>query len=180
VREFVAAAERLRASGVQARFQVVGEMDPQSASSVSSQEIDRWRRRGAVEMMGQRLDMPEVLAASNLIVLPSYYGEGLPKVLAEAAACARAVVTTDWPGCRDAVEPGRTGLLVPAHDVPALAAAIRTLLEDPARRRSMGAAARTLAEREYAIDRIVAQHIEVYRSMLQPLSEAPRPRLIPT
>jgi glycosyltransferase involved in cell wall biosynthesis len=178
--EFVAAAEQLRADGVQARFQIVGELDPQSPTSVGADEVERWRRGGAVEVTGQRQDMPEVFAASNLIVLPSYYGEGLPKVLAEAAACGRAVITTDWPGCRDAVESGHTGLLVPPRDVPGLAAAIRTLLDDPARRRSMGIAARALAERDYAIEHIVSQHLEVYRSVLPALPETPRPGMIPT
>jgi glycosyltransferase involved in cell wall biosynthesis len=120
-----------------------------------------------VEVLGHRGDIAGVLAACSLVVLPSYYGEGLPKVLVEAAACGRAVVTTDMPGCRDAVEPGTTALLVPPRDAQALAQAIRILLEDPARRLSMGAAARRLAEREYAIEHIVAQHLELYRSLLQ-------------
>jgi len=166
VNEFVAAAEWLRSNGLEAHFQVMGDADLESGSSVGVDEIERWRREGAVEVMGQQNDMPQVFAVSNLVVLPSYYGEGLPKVLAEAAAAGRAIVTTDWPGCRDAVEPGRTGLLVAPGDVTALARAIGTLLNDPARRRAMGAAGRELAEREYAIGRIVAQHLQVYESVL--------------
>ncbi len=165
--EFVAAAEQLRAAGVQARFQLVGDLDPHSASSVSIAQMQRWRQGTAVEVLGHRHDMDSVFAASNLVVLPSYYGEGLPKVLAEAAACGRAIITTDWPGCRDAVEPGRTGLLVPPHDVTALADAICVLLNDPERRRSMGVAARALAERDYSLESIVAQHLDLYRSLLQ-------------
>jgi glycosyltransferase involved in cell wall biosynthesis len=71
-------------------------------------------------------------------------------------------------------------LLVPARDVPALAAAIRALLHDPVRRRSMGIAGRALAERDYAIEHIVSQHLEVYRSVLPSLSETQRPGMIPT
>jgi glycosyltransferase involved in cell wall biosynthesis len=164
--EFVAAAQRLRESGVLARFQLIGDADPDNAASVTAAEIEDWRRGGVVEILGHRHDIAEVFAASNLVVLPSYYGEGLPKVLVEAAACGRAVVTTDMPGCRDAVEPGTTALLVPPRDAPALAQAMRTLLEDPARRRAMGVAARALAEREYPIEHIVAQHLQLYRSLL--------------
>jgi glycosyltransferase involved in cell wall biosynthesis len=167
VYEFVEAASRLRKAGVRAHFQLVGGPDPDSAASVSTADIARWRGEGAVEILGHRNDMPAVFAASTLVVLPSYYGEGLPKVLAEAAACGRAIVTTDWPGCRDAVEPGRSGLIVPPHDVTALAEAIRQLLQDPARRMSMGFAARALAERDYAIESIVSQHLDVYRNALQ-------------
>jgi glycosyltransferase involved in cell wall biosynthesis len=166
VYEFVAAAESLRSRGVEARFQLVGGVDPHNAGSVSAAEVARWRSKGAVEVVGHLRNMAQVFAASNLVVLPSYYGEGLPKVLAEAAACGRAIVTTDMPGCRDAVEAGITALLVPPRDVNALAEAIYTLVNDPARRRAMGIAARALAEREFAIERIVAQHLEVYRSLL--------------
>jgi len=166
VYEFVAAAQQLRARGVRARFQLVGDIDPGNTSSVSAAEIGGWRDAGAVEILGYRHDVAGIFAASNLIVLPSYYGEGLPKVLLEAAACGRAIVTTDMPGCRDAVEPGRTALLVPPRDAAALADAIHALLTDPARRRTMGLAARALAEREYAIEHIVAQHLDVYRDLV--------------
>ena len=173
VYEFVDAARQLRASGLRARFQLVGDPDPGNTSSVTPMEIEQWRSAGDLEVLGYRYDMPDIFAASNLVVLPSYYGEGLPKVLVEAAACGRAVVTTDMPGCRDAVEPGETALLVPPRDATALAQAIRILLTDAARRRAMGVAARSLAEREYAIERIIAKHLEVYRSLLS--ADVPAP-----
>jgi len=89
----------------------------------------------------------------------------LPKSLVEAAACGRAVVTTDVPGCRDAIEPGTTGLLVPARDADSLADAIAYLIEHPTERRAMGAAGRALAEREFAIEKIVEQHLTIYREL---------------
>ena len=100
------------------------------------------------------------------MVLPSYYGEGLPKVLIEAAACGRAVVTTDHPGCRDAIEPNKTGLLVPIKNALALADAIEYLIKNPDVRKKMGAAGRNLAEKEFAIEKIVAEHMEIYRKLL--------------
>ena len=165
VAEFVAAAQQLRASGTRARFLVAGEPDPGNPTSVSARELDDIRRQGSVELLGHRRDIAELFAASNLVVLPSYYGEGLPKVLIEAAACGRAVVTTDVPGCRDAIEPGVTGVLVPPRDVLALVRVITELLADPQRRMKMGAAGRELAEREYAIEGVVAKHLEIYRSL---------------
>jgi len=166
IHEFVAAARWLRATGVTARFQLVGDVDPGNNSSVSAAEIAAWRTEGVVQVLGQRSDVPAIFAASNLIVLPSYYGEGLPKVLVEAAACGRAVVTTDMPGCRDAVEPGKTALLVPPRDATALGEAIRVLVTDPVRRRAMGAAARALAERDYALEQIVSTHLAMYHDLL--------------
>jgi glycosyltransferase involved in cell wall biosynthesis len=164
VGEFIEAARLLQQRGVAARFQLAGDIDPDNAASATTAELASWRSSGLVEVLGHRQDVANVLAASNLVALPSYYGEGLPKVLAEAAACGRAVVTTDMPGCRDAVEPNITGILVPPRDAVALADAIQQLLDDPARRRRMGTAARSFAEREFGLERIVDEHLALYRA----------------
>ncbi|MEJ2034030.1 MAG: glycosyltransferase family 4 protein [Deltaproteobacteria bacterium] len=163
--EFVEAARLLAKQQVRARFWLAGDPDPGNPHSISQSQIDAWRREGSVELLGFRKDIEKLFAASQVIVLPSYYGEGLPKVLIEAAACGRAVVTTDHPGCRDAIEPGHTGMLVPAGDAVALAAAILHLLEDNKLRQSMGNAGRQLAEREFAIEKIVTAHLAVYQDL---------------
>lgn len=165
IREFVAAAHLLHLRGVKAHFRLVGCTDPANLTSISDAELAMWARSGAVEVLGYRDDIQDIFSQSNLVVLPSYR-EGLPKVLIEAAACGRATVTTDVPGCRDAVIPNETGLLVPARDVTALADAIQTLVEDPVRRKVMGAAGRELAEREFGIERVVEAHLEIYRAAI--------------
>lgn len=109
--------------------------------------------------------MAKVFASAHLVTLPSYYGEGLPKVLIEAAACGRAVVTTDMPGCRDAIEPNVSGILVPPKNVIALADGIQRLLDDDALRIAMGNAGRKLAERNFSIGSVVDAHLEIYRSL---------------
>jgi glycosyltransferase involved in cell wall biosynthesis len=166
VREFVAAAASIKARGIAARFWLVGAPDPGNPASIAAREVDEWAAQGRIEALGHRRDVAEIFARSSIVVLPSYYGEGLPKVLIEAAACGRAVVTTDMPGCRDAIEPDVTGLLVPARDVAALERAIERLLADAELRARMGAAGRRLAEREFAIEDVVAAHLDVYRSLL--------------
>ena len=90
-------------------------------------------------MGGRREDMPEVFAQSHVVCLPSYYREGLPKVLVEAAACGRPIVTTDSPGCREIVHHDENGLLVPIRDAPALACALRMLIESEELRSRMAA-----------------------------------------
>ena len=100
-----------------------------------------------------------------MVVLPSYR-EGLPKVLIEAAACGRAVVTTDVAGCRDAITPGITGLLVPVKDSIELADAIQTLIENPKQRIAMGKAGRALAEEAFTIERVISQHLSIYSEVL--------------
>lgn len=161
VREFVEAARMLKERGVIARFWLAGSPDPGNLTSVSEDHLSRWSKEGVVEVLGHQSDIPDLFANSNIVVLPSYR-EGLPKTLIEAAACGRAVVTTDVPGCRDAIEPETTGLLVSARDAENLADAIQTLIEDPDRRKQMGASGRALAEREFAIEKVVDAHLEIY------------------
>ena len=117
------------------------------------------------EYLGFRDDIAEVFSHSNIVVLPSYYGEGLPKVLIEAASCGRAVVTTDLPGCRDAVQPNVSGILVPPRDAIKLADAIEFLALNSALRLSMGEAGRRLAEDRFGIEKVVDEHLLIYSQL---------------
>lgn len=164
--EFVEAARILLTRNVHARFWLVGSLDPDNPTSVTQEQMAEWHSQGIVELMGFRTDIVDLFAKSNVVVLPSYYGEGLPKVLIEAAACGRTVVTTDHPGCRDAIEAGKTGLLVPVRDATALANAVQSLIEDPISRKKMGAAGRALAEREFTIKKVVETHLRIYQELL--------------
>jgi glycosyltransferase involved in cell wall biosynthesis len=159
--EFVEAAKMLRARGLQARYTAIGDRDPANPTVISAEQIDTWKREGIVAFPGYQNDMATAFADANLIVLPSYR-EGLPKVLVEAAASGRAVVTTDVPGCRDAIIPGLTGLLVPVKNPAALADAIETLVREPELRSTMGAKGRELAEEAFSIEKIVAAHLDIY------------------
>jgi glycosyltransferase involved in cell wall biosynthesis len=165
VREFVQAARLLRQEGVAARFCLVGAVDPANPASLADTELTQWANEGVVELWGQRSDMPEVLSSGRLVVLPSYR-EGLPKILLEAAACGRAVVTTDVPGCRDAIDPGVTGLLVPVRNATALADALKELINDPARCQALGNAGRALAERAFDVRQVVAAHLRIYQELI--------------
>jgi glycosyltransferase involved in cell wall biosynthesis len=165
VREFVQAARLLRRQGVAARFCLVGSVDPANPASLTDAELAQWASEGVVELWGQRSDMPEVLRAAHVVVLPSYR-EGLPKVLLEAAACGRAVVTTDVPGCRDAIDPDVTGVLVPVRNAAALADAIKGLINDPVRCQSMGDAGRALAESAFDVRQVVAAHLRIYQELM--------------
>src|SRR6266568_9041718 len=101
-----------------------------------------------------------------IAVLPSTYGEGVPKVLLEAAACGRVVVAADMPGCREAVRAGETGVLVPPHDIGGLAEALAALARDPARRQAMGRAGRALVEREFGDAEVARQTVALYHAAL--------------
>lgn len=162
--EFVTAARLIKARGFDVEFMLAGDLDPSNPSSISGGDLDAWKAEGVVKLLGQRSDIHTVFAGANIVVLPSYR-EGLPKVLVEAAACGRAVVTTDVPGCRDAIDPDVSGILVPVRNAGALADAIQRLLEDRGLRAQMGHAGRALSEREFGIEKIVAAHMDVYDSL---------------
>ena len=130
VREFVAAAETVKARRPDIEFRLVGPTDP-SPNGVTAEEIDRWKSVGAVDYAGPVLDVRPEIAACHVLVLPSY-AEGLPRSTLEAMAAGRAVITTDAPGCADTVKNGETGWVVPVRDAAAIAAAMERCIADPA------------------------------------------------
>jgi len=162
--EFVEAARILKGEGSPARFVLVGDAPKENPSSIGRDLLEAWKAEGAVEFWGYQSDMPEVYRQSHIVVLPSYR-EGFPKVLIEAAACGRPVVTTDVPGCRDAITADQTGRLVPVRDSAALAGAMRGLIEDRQTRLRMGIAGRALAERAFSVDQVTRRHLDIYRGL---------------
>jgi len=162
VGEFVEAARILQKQGVQARFVLVGDTYADNPAAIPTSQLVSWKEEGVVEWWGWREDMPVVYAGANLVCLPSYR-EGMPKSLIEAAACGRAIVTTDAPGCRQAVRHGENGLLVKVRDAPALADALSTMIKSPGLRRRMGKKGRKIAVDEYSVGRVINETLAVYR-----------------
>ena len=161
VGEFVKAAHILYDQGVHARFALVGVADSGNPAAVSLIQLGEWQKECVVEWWGWQEDIKVVFAMAHIVCLPSYR-EGVPRVLAEAAACTRALVTTDVPGCREIVRDGENGLLVPVRDAPALAGALKKLIEDPALRRRMGLKGREFVEEEFSNKRVVTGTLDVY------------------
>jgi glycosyltransferase involved in cell wall biosynthesis len=167
VQELVDAGAILRERGIGVRIRLVGAPDPTSRVAVPESQLRRWDAEGRAEWLGHREDIPEIWRDSTIAVLPSYYREGIPRSLLEAAACGRAIVTTDMPGCREIVTHGYNGLLVPPRDAIALADAIAALVMDPARRQRMGAAGRKRVEREFSEQYVVAETLALYRKLVK-------------
>jgi glycosyltransferase involved in cell wall biosynthesis len=162
IKEFVEAASIINQRGIPARFVLVGGVDPGNPTSIPEGQLQIWDKEGLVEWWGHKKDMASVLGQADIACLPSYR-EGLPKSLLEAAACGLPIVTTNVPGCREVVEGGVQGLLVPARDSCALADALINLIVDPALRLRMGAAARVRAEKEFGREAVIDQTLELYR-----------------
>lgn len=161
VGEFVAAARLLKQQGIAARFVLAGEPDASNPSSVPPGQVSKWVEAGVVEHAGWVKDMPQRLAESHIVCLPSYR-EGIPKSLVEAAAAGRPIVTSDTPGCREIVHDGDNGLLVPSRNAAALAQALGRLIGDPALRQRMGARGRIRAEQEFGLASVIQQTLALY------------------
>ncbi len=160
--QFLDAAKKVRG----ARFVVVGKFDSDSDDCIDKKEIYNWVNRGIIEYWGFKNNMHEVLKKSNIVVFPSYYGEGLPKILAEAAASGRPVITTDHPGCRDAIENGVTGFLVPQRNVESIVKYINILIKSPKECIKMGNKSRELAEKKFDVKLVVETHLDIYKKFV--------------
>ena len=161
--DFVEVARRLRG---QAHFRVAGYEEETSPLNVPASQLQAWADEGLIEWLGKRTDMPEVYAECNIVCLPSTYGEGVPKVLIEAASCGRACITTDSPGCREIVQHGANGLLAPPNAPEALRAAVQCLIDDPAKRTDMGARGRQMVLDGFTQRKVSEDTLALYRSLL--------------
>jgi glycosyltransferase involved in cell wall biosynthesis len=160
-REVFAAATRLRREQPHLRVAVIGPDDPEKADAITPAERAAAERDGGVVFFGSRTDMVDLYAAMDVYALASYR-EGFPRSAMEAAAMGLPIVATDIRGCRQVVEHGWTGLLVPARDADALAAGLGLLAGDATRREAMGRAARAKARREFDQARVIAVTLETY------------------
>ncbi|MBK7672447.1 MAG: glycosyltransferase family 4 protein [bacterium] len=163
VGDFAVAARLLRERGVAVRCVLVGTPDPDNPDFVPEGAIRAWEAEGSLEWWGHRGNMADVFAAAHIVCLPSYYGEGVPKALIEAAACGRPIVTTDMPGCREIVRQRENGLLVPPRDPARLADALQELAGDADLRRRLGAEGRRRVESEFSEQQVIAATLAVYR-----------------
>lgn len=161
IQEFVDAAIRIKRTK-DARFVLVGKPDVENSASVPETLLRKWHEDGTVEWWGHRGDMADTLGQATLVCLPTYYGEGVPKILLEAMSLGRPIVTTDMPGCRELVADGRTGALVERRSAVSLANAVETLLSSPERLSVVGHEARKLVVAEYAVQQVIDRHLRLY------------------
>ena len=160
VREFSAASKILYKKNIKVKMIIVGGID-NNPTSIQKEEISNWEENNNLEWWGYKKNIPKIISMANLICLPSYH-EGFPKVLMEAAAGSRAVITTDVPGCRDAIIPNKTGILIKLKNSEEIALAIEDLKNNDIKRKQMGLEARKHAEKYFNIHKITQEHMEIY------------------
>ena len=152
VREFVAAASRVRREHPSTRFWLLGPIDT-SPSAISQMELQQWIANGDISYLGEVADVRDTLASASVLVLPSYR-EGTPRSVLEAMAMGKPIITTDAPGCRETVRDGENGFLVPVGDVNALAAAMTRFIGSPDLEAKMGAESRRLVAERYDVRKV--------------------------
>ena len=165
--EYIEAARMLRAQGRNIDFVIAGSPDPGNPRSVSREQVESWVGEGLVDWRGHVEDMPVLMRSMDVIALPSYYREGVPKSLIEAAACGLAVITTNLPGCREVVsEHGVDGLHVEPRCARSLAERIAQLDDDRPLVRRLGESARRKAMEHFDEQMVIRRTIEVYDELL--------------
>lgn len=160
IAEYAAAAGIVKASGANARFILLGGLDP-NPDGLRSEEVQAWADEGILEWPGQTHDVLPYLRQANVYVLPSYYREGVPRSTQEAMALGRPVITTDNIGCRETVIDGETGYLIPVRDVEALVTAMERFIAEPKQIAAMGKASRKLVENRFDVRKVNAAIIAV-------------------
>jgi glycosyltransferase involved in cell wall biosynthesis len=171
IRETVFAARQMKMRRQDIEFILVGASDTESPSGVPEEELRAWHQEGVITWLGHVDDVATLLATCHLALLPTYYREGFPKSLLEAAACGLPVVATDVTGCRDICQDGVNGLLIPPRDPEAIVDAVAHLADDPELRSRFGRESRRLVETRFSEEIVVEQTMDLYRTMLQELGK---------
>lgn len=166
VQDYLDAASIVRARFRNVTFLLAGEIEVDHADRIEESAVAEATRESGVKYLGFVAGVEELLSRTQILIFPSYYREGLPRVVIEAAACAVPAIGADVPGTRDAIDDGVTGILVPPKDHRMLAERIGQLLGDEELRLRMGSAARRKALAEFDVNLITDQQVDVYRTVL--------------
>ena len=175
VKEYVAAAKAINTPVPRARFLIAGRVDRDEPGAIPIREIMSWAQAGWIEWLGFRSDVPALLAEADIACLPSHGGEGVPRFLLEALATAKAIITTDVPGCRDLVVNDVNGKLVQPASASGLEVALRELIGDAQRTATMGELSLKMLSADHELGSVVRKHLDLYTSLL-PADDADRLR----
>jgi glycosyltransferase involved in cell wall biosynthesis len=168
IREFVEAARLLKIRGINAVFRVLGDTDAGNPTTISLAELKTWEQEGIVQTLGFLDDVRPAIAEADVMVLPSYYREGVPRSVLEAMAMEKPIITTDNVGCRDTVEEGKNGFLIPARNAAALADAMEKIVHlTPDQRAAMGRASRQIVEQKFGDAWVLPRYLALIQEVLR-------------
>lgn len=161
VYEFVEAAREVKIFFPETKFLLLGKRDERNPSVILENELNQWKKENVVDWLGEVSDVRPIISKSDIVVLPSYR-EGLPRSLLEAAAMEKPLITTDVIGCRNVIEDGITGILVPVKNSQALAKAMKKMIENPVLRLEMGKAGRKKVIKEFEEKNVISTILSKY------------------
>ena len=162
--EYIKSIEYLKKINFKGKFYLVGDIDYANPSAIKKSTINYWHKKKIITYVKYQLKISTFLKKSTIVVLPSYR-EGFPKILMEAALCGRPVITTNVPGCKDAIVKNVTGILVPPKNHVLLGKAIKNLCVNRKKLETIGKAARKHALENFDINHVVSQHLYIYKSL---------------
>ena len=160
--EYVDAARIIKNEGIDADFQLLGNIDEEYPNHVPKAIVQRDHNNGIIDFLGYRSNVRPIIQSADCIVHPTFYNEGMSRVLMEAMAMGKPIITTDIPGCRETVEDGKNGYIVPPKDAPALADAICRFISLPIKEKElMGKYGREKAEKEFDVKNVIAVYKKI-------------------
>ncbi|MDB4498015.1 glycosyltransferase family 4 protein [Gammaproteobacteria bacterium] len=162
----VNAIKKLKQDGLDINLLVAGIIDDDALGTIPIKQLEQWDSQSYIQWLGQVDDMFPLISSAHIVCLPTQYGEGVPRILIEGAACGRPLVATDVPGCREIVIHGQSGLLVTPGSENELAAALTTLINEPKTRDAMGKRGRNLVEGQYSSEIVIEKTLAAYRQAL--------------
>ena len=163
--EFIEASKLLKNNNPKINFWIVGEFDQKARSLIKKENIQNWEKIGLIKCLGYKEDLCNIFSKAHIVCLPSYQ-EGFPRVLIEAAACGRAIITTNVPGCREAIIPNKSGILANVRDSQDLAKKIKKLIQNPIQIEKMSKISRNFAEKNFNDNHINNKHLRIYKKLL--------------
>lgn len=163
IREFVKASQILKKKNI--NFIIAGNIDKGNPSSIDKKTLQTWISKNYIKYIGFKKDIKKTIFNSDIVVLPSY-GEGFPKILIEAAAAGKPVITTDVSGCRNAIIPGKTGILIKKENYKELVNALDFLIKNKKIRKKMGIEAKKFARNTFDINNVILKHEEIYKNLI--------------
>ena len=163
VYEYLEASKIVKKRGFNIEFLLAGSVDD-NPNSISNEELNNIKKSKDLNFLGLQKNIFQVLENVNIAVLPSYYGEGMPRFLLEAASCGKAIVTTNIVGCRDCIINNETGILVPPKNAKSIADAIIELYRDKIKLEKFSNNARLYALDNFDIKSVTEKHLKIYNS----------------
>lgn len=163
IRYFIEASRMIRSRNIGCRLVLVGRPEDNQPTSIRAAEIEQWVKDGVIEWWGWMENMETIYPLAHIVCSATFYREGIPKVLIEAAACGRPLIATDMPGCREIVHNGKNGILVPPKNAVALADAIEKLSMDVELCQKLGKRSRDIANSRFSMEKVVDAYLKFYK-----------------